>query len=154
MKKIPGKDLPDPDHVVRHVPWTKLHRDEDGDVLGVLGEAFAPRPSDNSALSVNWLEFYDGDWKTKIEASVNAFRASRMLDGKKVGSRSDFAVGNVAKIKSICSTSSRAVRIIFAPSRNNPSHSVIRTIPSDDMTLLDALATEGIMELVRNSDIP
>lgn len=154
MKKVPGKDLPDSDHVVRHVPWGRLLRDEDDNVVGVLGEAFAPRPADNSALSVNWLEFYDGDWKTRLDTTVNAFRANRKLDGKKVGLQSAFAIGNVAKIKSICGVSSRGVRIVFAPSRNNPSHSVIRNIPPDDMTLLDTLATEGLVALVRNSDIP
>lgn len=82
MKKVPGKDLPDQDHVVRYVSWTKLLRDENDNVLGVHGEAFALRPADNSALSVNWLEFYDGDWGTRIHASVNAFRANRKLDGK------------------------------------------------------------------------
>lgn len=154
MKVVKGKDLPDPHHVVRHVPWTKLLKDDDENVLGVLGAAFAPRPSDNSELSVNWLEYFDSDRKIGLNATVQSFRAHRLTVGNKVGPKSAFAIGNVAKIKSICGMSNRAVKIVYAPTPNNPSHSVIRDIPQDDMTLLDTLATEGFVELVRNSDIP
>src|ERR1700712_3895951 len=53
------ENLPDQDHVVRCVGWTKLRRDgEDNDrVIGFLGTAFQRNP-DHDGLSVNWLEYF------------------------------------------------------------------------------------------------
>jgi hypothetical protein len=53
-------NLPDEDHVMRYVSWARLRRDEDDNILGFLGAAFQLRP-DEESLSVNWLEYFDGD---------------------------------------------------------------------------------------------
>lgn len=55
-----GWKLPDGDHIMRHIPWSKLRKDENDNVLGFLPQAFQLRPQENS-LSVNWLEFFDGN---------------------------------------------------------------------------------------------
>jgi hypothetical protein len=63
MKGGKGKNLPDEDHVVRYVPWGRLRRDEDENVLGFLPQAFQLRQEEDY-LSVNWLQYYDGDPET------------------------------------------------------------------------------------------
>ena len=59
-------NLPDEHHVMRYVPWTRLRKDEDDNVLGFLGDAFKLKPNEDH-LSVNWLEYFDGDRDMKIQ---------------------------------------------------------------------------------------
>ena len=80
-------NLPDDDHVMRYVPWGKLRRDGDDNVLGFLGEAFKLKPDEDS-LSVNWLEYFEGDRDAKIQASVRTFRSTLT-----VGTKSAFGIG-------------------------------------------------------------
>jgi hypothetical protein len=141
-------NLPNEDHVMRYVPWRKLLRDEDNNVLGFLGEAFKLRV-DEEYLSVNWLEYFDGDRETKIQASVRTFRSTLT-----VGTKSAFGVGNVDKIKEICHARGATVRIVYEPTDDNLSHSAIRRIPRDDAILLDALAADAFVELIHNAAIP
>jgi hypothetical protein len=141
-------NLPDEDHVMRYVSWARLRRDEDDNVLGFLGEAFQLRPKEES-LSVNWLEYFDGERDAKIHLSVKAFRGTIM-----VGAKSAFGIGNVGKIKEICRTNGASVRIVYEPTDDNPSHSGIRRLPRDDLSLLEALAADAFVELVQNTAIP
>lgn len=140
-------NLPDDDHVMRYVPWGKLRRDGDDNVLGFLGEAFKLRPDENS-LSVNWLEYFEGDRDAKIQASVRTFRRTI-----KVGTKSAFGIGNVGKIKDVCRTRGASVRIVYEPIDDNQSHSGIRRLPRDDTILLDALAADAFAERIDNRDI-
>ena len=140
-------NLPDDDHVMRYVPWGKLRRDEDDNIVGFLGEAFKLRP-DEDALSVNWLEYFEGDREARIQASVRTFRSTH-----RVGTKSAFGVGNVAKIKEVCRARSARVRIVYEPREDNQSHSAIRRLPRDDAILLDALAADAFAELIYNTVI-
>ena len=140
-------NLPDKDHVIRHVSWTKLRRDEDGNILGFLPHAFALRPGEES-LSVNWLEISDGDQNTRIKKTIWELRAAN-----DIGKKSAFGIGNVGNIKSICKNKTVTVKIVYAPTKNIPSHSDIRHLPKDNLSLLQALATDAFCELVRNADI-
>jgi hypothetical protein len=140
-------NLPDEDHVMRYVPWGKLRRDGDDNVLGFLGEAFKLRPNENS-LSVNWLEKFDGDREERILASVRMFRRTIT-----VGTKSAFGVGNVIKIKEVCRARGVTVRIVHEPKDDNPSHSGIRRLPRDDAILLDALAADAFAELIHNTAV-
>lgn len=144
-KKI--TNLPDEDHVMRHVPWKKLRRDEDDNVLGFLPQAFELRP-DEEALSVNWVEFFS-DPATRVRDSVWAMRKARDAGGK-----SAFGIGNVGKIKETCLARGIRVRILHEPRGNEPAHAGIRRLPPDDLTLLAALAEDAFTEMVRNADIP
>lgn len=144
-----GANLPDDHHVMRYVPWSKLLKDEDDNVIGFLAHAFALRPNEES-LSVNWLEYFGGDRKTNIRDAALEFR--RTLTN--VGKKSAFGIASVKKIKDTCSaTAGVKVRVVYEPSRKNPAHSGIRRLPRDDLTLLDALAADAFTELVRNSDV-
>jgi hypothetical protein len=141
-------NLPNEDHVMRYVPWGKLRRDEDDNVLGFLGEAFKLKPDEDS-LSVNWLEYFEGEREAKIQASVKTFRSTL-----KVGTKSAFGVGNVAKIKEVCRARGATVRIVYEPIDENQSHSGIRRLPRDDTMLLDSLAADAFVELIHNTAIP
>jgi hypothetical protein len=87
-------NLPDSDHVMRYVPWRKLLRDGDDNVLGFLPEAF--ELPNEEYLSVNWVEFFP-DPATRIRDCIWDLRKSR-----KTGAKSAFAVGNVGRIKEVC----------------------------------------------------
>jgi hypothetical protein len=152
MKK--GNPLADEDHVVRHVPYQRLARDSNDVVFGILAAALEVRPQDNNQLSVNWLEFYDGAHSDRIADLVRAFRASREAEGSTVGGKSGFAVANVGKVKQIGENADRRLRIVFSPSKGNPSHSLIQPLHADEASLLEALASEAFTELVINSNIP
>lgn len=140
--------LPPNDHVVRYVPWGKLLKDENDNVIGFLGEAFRRR-SNEDALSATWAEYFKGSSQTQITSSILAIRASRSVGGK-----SCFAIGGVAAISDACAQRNQKVRIIHEPTTENKAHASVRRIPRDDMELLEILATEAWAELVPNSSIP
>jgi len=145
--KAKGSYLPDHDHVMRFVPWTKLRRDENDNVIGFLPQAFELRPDEDS-LSVNWLEYFGGNRDENVRASITLFR-----DTRNVGKKSAFGVGQVGKIKQVCNANGAAVRISYDPESDNLSHSVIRRLPRDDQGLLDALASEAFSELIGNGSV-
>jgi hypothetical protein len=150
MKGGKGKNLPDEDHVIRYVPWSRLLKDEDLNVLGFLPQAFQLRPEEDY-LSINWLQYYDGDRYTQIRLSVWAIRSSFV---KPLGAKSAFAIGNVAEVKETCQAFGNRVRVVHEPEPNNPGHSGIRQLLRDDLSLLEALAADAFAERVSNSDIP
>jgi hypothetical protein len=151
MKGGKGKNLPDEDHVIRYVPWGRLRKDEDENVLGFLPQAFQLRPEE-AYLSVNWVEHYDGDRETQIRLSVWAMRNSFE---RPLGAKSAFAIGNVAQVKKTAQAFGSRVRVVHEPELpTNPGHSAIRQLPRDDLNLLDALAADAFTERVSNIDIP
>jgi hypothetical protein len=150
MRGGKGQNLPDEDHVIRYVPWGRLRKDEDDNVIGFLPQAFELREGE-LYLSVNWLEYHEGDRDTQIRLSVWAIRGEFE---RPLGAKSGFAIGNVAKVKQTCQAAGSRVRIVHEPVTNNPGHAAVRRLPRDDMSLLDALATDAFTEAVNNSDIP
>jgi hypothetical protein len=46
--------------MVRYVPWSRLRKVEDDNVLGVLGGAFKLRTNEDY-LSATWAEFFEGN---------------------------------------------------------------------------------------------
>jgi hypothetical protein len=143
-----GSNLPDEHHVMRYVPWSKLRKDENENVIGFLPQAFELRDGELS-LSLNWLEYFSGDRNQRIRESVNMFRATR----DKVGAKSAYGIGNVRRVKEVCDSNGARVRIVYEPDAANPAHAGIRRLPRDDLSLLAALATQAFVELVRNTQI-
>ncbi len=130
MKGGKGQNLPDEDHILRYVPWGRLRRDADDNVVGVLAQAFELRENE-PYLSVNWVEYQEGDRDAQIHLSVWAMRDSFP---NKLGVKSAFAVGNVRKIKDICQASGHRVRIVHEPELpKNPGHAAIRQLARDDL---------------------
>ena len=149
MRKINrGMALPDPDHVMRHIHWNKLQKDENNNVLGILPQAFALRDCDKGALSVNWVEYYDGTHDEKIHKTVQDIRKA-----VKVGPKSAFSVSTVQAIKETCKNTSRLIKVVYWPNSNNHSHALIQHLPKNDMALLDGLSKEAFSTLIHNSTI-
>ena len=150
MKGGRGTNLPNDDHVMRYVPWRRLRRDENDNVVGFLPQAFELREGEEY-LSVNWLQFHEGDRGTQVRLSVWGIRESFE---RPLGAKSAFAIGNVGMVKDICQKAGSRVRIVHEPEPQNPGHSAVRRLPRDDLSLLDALAADVFAERVDNSDIP
>lgn len=145
-----GQQLVNEHDVVRYVPWSKLRRDGDDNVLGFLPSAFQLRDWETE-LSVSWLQCFYGDRQAQVADCVKANRKSLT-----VGPSSAFAIGNVGKLKQVGSTqaSGRAIKVVFTPSNNNPAHTSIQKLPRDELLLLETLATEVFTEMVFNASIP
>lgn len=133
---------------MRHTSWTKLQRDGDDNVVGILPQAFALRDGEDG-LSVNWVEHYEGHFDEKIIRTIQDIRTV-----VKVGPKSAFGVSTVQDIKAVCKNTAKLIKVVYSPSLKNPSHTLIRHIPAEDMVLLDALSKEAFTKLIHNSDIP
>jgi len=143
-----GQRLPAKDHVVRYVPFSRLRRDENDNVLGVLGLAFKLRDQE-PYLSATWLEYFPGGRAEQVKAAVWAIRASELRPGGKSG----FAIGNVGAILRVCADRKHKIRIVHEPEDDNKAHVAVRRMPRDDADLLEILAAETWAELVLNRDI-
>lgn len=139
---------------MRYVPWSKLRKDEDDNVLGFNPQAFQLRQNDGfpngweESLSVNWVEYFKNP-ETQVRDCVWAMRKTRTA-----GTKSAFAVGNVGKIKQICLNRGFKVRVLHEPTDNDPAHAAIRRLPPDDLTLLEALAEDAFTDMIRNTALP
>jgi hypothetical protein len=145
------KPIPDDHHVVRFVPWARLRKDEDDNVIGVLGIAFRLRDNEEY-LSTTWAEFFDGTFPENIHCAVRAIRASDL----KVTTKSGFAIGQVGQIKSCCSSGkqSHAIRIVHERTDDNPAHAAVRRWPRDNDSLLDLLAETEWRTTILNLSVP
>lgn len=141
--------LPDDNHVMRHAPYKKLLKDEDGNAIGgFFPEAFELRENENG-LSVNWLEYFAGTHQENIEASVRKFREIRSI-----GKTSAFGISSVDDIQKISSEyGANKVRVVLEEEDDNMSHSVIIRLPRDNIGLRQALAVSAFVGCVFDSDI-
>lgn len=142
-----GQQLPDQDHVVRHVPWKGLRKDEQDNVIGILGASLAPR-QDEDGVSVSHLEFHSGNKTTQLENTAKLMRGCRDIRPK-----CHFAIGKIDEIKRHARDAQVGIKIVCWPTQKNPAHAEIRNLPASDMELLEALAEEVFTEIVRNSSI-
>ena len=148
---MPPTKLPPEHHIVRNASWTKLRKDENDNVIGVLGEAFKMRKVD-AYLSTTWLEYFPGARADQISAAVRAMRASNLT----IPTKSGFAIGNIGKIAAAAEASVKAykLRILHEPAPDNKAHAAVRRFPPDDMELFELLASEAWSQVVLNSAIP
>jgi hypothetical protein len=147
---MPSTYLPAEDHVVRYVPWARLRKDEDDNVIGVLGAAFRLR-DDEDYLSATWAEYFAGSHADRVAAAVRAVRASKL----KVTPRSGFATGNVNGIKEACLADKgrHKIRIVHERADDNEAHTALRGWPRDNEDLLNLLADGVWSSYVLNKDI-
>ncbi len=140
-------NVPDESDLLRHVPWAKLRKDGEENVVGVLYSAFQLR-DDESGLSVTWLDYFTGTDEEKFHASVAEFSKSY-----KPSPKSAFALCNAGKIRALTAKSSNNIRIITVDDDNNLAHAEIRRL-NQEMELLELLATEGVSSFVQKSQLP
>lgn len=147
---MPSAYLPEEDQIVRYVPWSKLRKDEDENVLGVVGVAFRLR-EDEEFLSATWLNHFPDVPPGQMYHCVQAIRNSSL----KVGTKSGFAIGAVGAIKSSCLARGKKIRVIHEPEPDNSGHTALRQWPRDDEQLLDLMAEDALWgNYVLNKDIP
>ena len=141
-------DLPENDHVMRHVPYKKLLKDEDGNPIGFLAQAFEMRPGE-PGLSVNWLEYFKkNDHKGNAKESIHKFR--RVLN---INNNNAFAVAKVNDILETChSCKAEKVKVVYKPSNKNKSHSAIIRLPYNDLEVMEGLATDAFKDIILNKN--
>lgn len=148
MAKPAVKPLPEAATVARYVGYSKLRRDADDNVLGVLHTAFELRPNE-TYLSAAHLDHFTGSREEKLSALKIAYDPHPL----KVKANGAFALGYVGSIKATCASFDRPVRIVNAPSKNLDCYVQVRQFRSDLIDLLDALADETWCDVVIVKDI-
>lgn len=145
--------LPNDDHVMRHVPYKKLMKDSDGNICGLLPQAFELRDIDKGKLSVNWIEYFNKTSQTEnIESTILAIRNARGTISS--NSKCAYGIGNVGAIKDACkSFTPEKVDIVHTPNANNKSHSSIIRLPDNDLGLMAELADEVFADIILNKDV-
>lgn len=146
--RMPNK-LESEHHLLRYVSWTRLRKDENDNVLGVVGAAFRLRENEDF-LSATWAEFFDGSHDEQLVQSVKAIRASRI----DVRPRSGFAIGNVGQVDEACTGHGHRVRFLHEREEDNEAHAALRRWPRDAEDLFDLLADEAWGRTVLNKDVP
>lgn len=147
------------DHVSRHVPYRRLHRDDDDNPVGILPQAFEMRIKINEkALSVNWLEYFGDNHTNNIVKMIKSFRLYKLSRNNKVGKLSAFGIGNVGMLEDTCAGHGHTkVRVLYDEKKvleNNESHARIIRLPINDQMIMQSLASDVFTELVPNKDIP
>ena len=143
--------MPDGDHVVRHIPATMVDRDPNTNaVRGCFPQAFELRKNEEY-LSTSWLEFFCGSFLECIAAVAAAMSKTR-----KIGPQHAFAVGNVGGVRAACAEYGMEVRILHEPNDDNPAYTAVRRYKSDEIELLELLASDAwsrMVEAVQIRDI-
>jgi hypothetical protein len=140
--KLPGED-----HVVRYVRKRQLRTDSDGNVLGVLPDAFSSREGERY-LSSAWLEHFSRDYERGLSAAAAAIR--RQLAVKP---RDGFTVGNVGDIVDVCEQFDVRVRLLHEPRAENTGYCAIRGLPRDHLELFEMLAAEAFTDTRIANDV-
>ena len=137
------KYLPDTDHVVRHINSQLLIRDGD-QVIGCFPQAFELKPGERY-LSASWLEFFSGSNEERRSAVIAAIASARAVKPSH-----GFAFGNVGEVKDACVMFGVKVRVIHEPDKSNPNpaYTAIRNFKSDEIELLQLLASDAWSEVV------
>jgi hypothetical protein len=137
-------NVPDEHHIARYVPWGRLEKDKDNNVVGYLPQAFERR-EDEDALSVNWVERTKGSIGTRLRTAAKFIRDTQK--SKTLGSKGRLAILNVGAVKQTCITHGHRVRIVHQPISGNEPHSGIRQLPRDDLELLDAITEQVLCDV-------
>lgn len=128
---------------MRHVPPARQRKDENGNVLGFLGQAFRLRDGED-CLSAAWVEHAaTHSPEADIAATIEAFKAS----GLTVRPTHRFAVGNVGRIREACAMHRQKVRISHEPEELFDAHASVRQFNSENDELLELLAEEAWAEM-------
>jgi hypothetical protein len=149
------KPLPGVDHVMRFVPRSKQHWDEEtNQFLGLGSGACMLRDDDKGGLSVTWIEHFGAKGAPAKRDAAVAFRSS--LPSKKLPAQGLFASAEVNNIIHAGKVHQKKLRVVHDPIPDNTGHSEVRHFTDDDFELLDLLASEIFIEIdfVGDLDLP
>jgi hypothetical protein len=145
--RMPTK-LPTKDHVLRYVRKNRLRRDDGGNVIGVLPQAFERRETE-TYLSVTWMEHFCSEYEAGLRAAAAAIR--RQLTVKP---HDGFTAGNVGKIIEACESVDVRVRLLHEEEAENTGHSAIRGIPRAHLELFELLAADVFTDTRIAAEVP
>ena len=138
------KTLPDEHHVMRFVPYSLCEKDDAGNPIGFLPQAFELKEKDGRReeyLSAAWVEFFEaGDHERRIQATILAFKTQPR---PRVGAKARLAVGNVGRVRAACKQHNQTVRNSHEPVPEFDSHVSVRQFNSASLELLELLASEA-----------
>ncbi|MBL8706993.1 MAG: hypothetical protein JNM30_19220 [Rhodospirillales bacterium] len=115
--------------------------------MSVTALAFTLR-DDEEYLSGSWLEFFDGaSLSDRLARAVEDIACYR-----KVYPKDAFAVLNAGRIRSCGTAKDRRLRVRSEPAVQSDAYAVIRGLRPEDMSLLEILAIEAVInaQLVKN----
>lgn len=72
---------------------------------------------------------------------------------REIKTKDALAVMNVGRILEAGQARSVRLRVLHEPNTDNPAYAAIRGVPRDDNDLLDALATEAVVNVVVSEDL-
>lgn len=147
---MPSTYVPSAHSLIRYVPWSKLRKDEDDNVLGVLATAFKLRDGERE-LSATWLEFFEnvGARAAQVTAAITALRKSKL----KPGAKSGYVFGLVGRISEAANRDGTKIRILHERTDDNHAHVAIHRWPKENEDLFELLADEVWNDLVLNKDV-
>ena len=105
--------------------------------------AFTP-VADDPNISVNWLEFYEGNFDDRIDAVCKDMSAERDVRRNHM-----LAILEVTEIRNIGADREQNIDVTPDPRPDNDSHSLILGIPLDDAILHQELADVGSLRLAQ-----
>lgn len=145
-----NQKIPNEDHLVRYIKPSKLVKDENDNVVGMIASAFSLREGESN-LSATWMEYFNGGRIAQLHAAVNTIRNSNF----KVGKNSGFAVGNVGEVHDVCIRCGKKIHILHDPEPDNPAHVSIKSLPEGEEDILfELLASDAWSDLHLNCNIP
>ena len=144
------KYLSNEHHVVRHVTNALVDWDEQtGAINGIFPQAFELKEKDEGYLSACWREFFDG---TKLQQLAGT--AAFLGKTRKVTNKQAFVCGRVSDVKEACLEYGQKIRVTHEPDpEENLAYAAIRRYQSDNMALLDLLATEAWCDITASKDV-
>ena len=132
-----GQDLPQASTVVRYAGFGQMFKDSEDNVLGPSISAFQKRPKDD-CLSVTWCEFFDATSTGQLRCAIEALRNSN----KNIAPKGCFCIADANSILLALADHGGGGRAVFLPEDDNPAHSGIFGISSEETQLLEKLASE------------
>ena len=135
---MPDESIPGGDHVVRHCTRQDLVDDE---MTELFSRAFEPI-DDDPDISVNWFEFYDGDFATRRNAVCKDMSSER--DVRRNHKLAFLEVNEVREIGSECGHN---VDVVPDPVPENDSHALILGVPLNEKIVYQELSDAASQSL-------
>jgi hypothetical protein len=144
------KSLSDDHHVVRHITNALIDWDDQtGAICGIFPQAFELKEKDDGYLSACWREFFGGAKLSQLAGIAAFLGKTRKVTGKQA-----FACGRVGDVREACLEHGQKIRVTHEPDpEENLAYAAIRRYQSDNMELLDLLATEAWRDITHSRDV-
>jgi hypothetical protein len=134
-------------HVIRHIPWNRLMKDEQGQIVGCFPQAFYARDGE-TYLSVNWLEYFSGGKRAQLKGVLQHLAAVREIKLKQ-----GLGICTVVGVHQAYAALSKKGRVIHTPNAKQDSYSRITKVLVTDRNLSDRIHALSCIEVVPISSL-